>query len=131
MSFLLDTHAVLWFFSGSDELSPFVRRSIEGRKDLHFSIASLWEIAIKANLGKLKLDVPFSDFPKALSSLKIQVLPITFEDTETYLTLPLHHRDPFDRMIAAQTINYSLVLLSRDHAFEAYDLQCCWNSRND
>lgn len=127
MSFLLDTHAVLWFFAGSDELSPFGRKTIEGHKGLHVSIVSLWEIAIKANLGRLNLDVPFKDFPQALSSLNIQVLPITFEDTATYLTLPLHHRDPFDRMIAAQAMNHSLVLLSRDQAFEAYDLQCRWD----
>lgn len=69
----------------------------------------------------------FSELDEVLKQLKIEVLPITFSDTECYLNLPLHHRDPFDRILVAQAINHSLVLVSRDVAFDAYDLQRLWS----
>lgn len=91
------------------------------------SIASLWEISIKLGLGKLSLQNSFSELEEVLQQLKIEILPITFSDTECYLNLPLHHRDPFDRILVAQAINHSLILISRDVAFDAYDLQRLWS----
>ena len=93
---------------------------------MYFSIASLWEISIKINVGKLQLNRRFEDLPQELEYINAQILPITFQDTEIYTSLPLHHRDPFDRILVAQAINYSLVLISRDEAFDAYQIQRVW-----
>jgi PIN domain nuclease of toxin-antitoxin system len=127
MNTLLDTHVVLWYLQGNSNLSLSVRSIIEQKQNvLYFSIASLWEIAIKQGLGKLQLQRPFRDLEPALTQLNIQILSITFTDTETYLSLPLHHRDPFDRILVAQAINRSLVLVSRDAYLDAYPIQRLW-----
>jgi PIN domain nuclease of toxin-antitoxin system len=94
--------------------------------NLSLSIASLWEISIKLGLGKLRLQKSFSELEEVLQDLKIGVLPITFADTERYLSLPLHHRDPFDRMLIAQAMNHRLVLISCDSAFDAYSIHRVW-----
>ena len=112
----------------SKELSSKAAEILEDPSDtLWLSIASLWEISIKLGLGKLRLQNSFSELEVVLQQLKIEVLLITFSDTECYLDLPLHHRDPFDRILVAQAMNHSLVLISRDLAFDAYDLQRVWS----
>lgn len=124
MNFLLDTHTFLWYLQDSKELSSKAAEVLEEASNaLSLSIASLWEISIKLGLGKLTLQNSFSELEGVLQQLKIKVLPITFSDTECYLNLPLHHRDPFDRMLIAQAMNHSLVLISRDVAFDAYPIQ--------
>jgi PIN domain nuclease of toxin-antitoxin system len=128
MNILLDTHTFLWYLEDSKQLSYKAAELLEDPSNtLRFSIASLWEISIKLGLGKLSLQNSFSELEEVLQQLKIEVLPITFSDTECYLNLPLHHRDPFDRILVAQAINHSLVLVSRDVAFDAYDLQRLWS----
>ena len=95
MSFLIDTHAFLWYIQASDQLSPKAADILEDpNQKLYFSIASLWEISIKMGLDKLKLDNSFHELEVLLPRLSIEILPIIFADTETYLGLPLHHRDP-------------------------------------
>ena len=128
MNILLDTHTFLWYLEDSKQLSSKAAEIIEDPSNtLRLSIASLWEISIKLGLGKLSLQNSFSELEEVLQQLKIEVLPITFSDTECYLNLPLHHRDPFDRILVAQAINHSLVLISCDVAFDAYDLQRVWS----
>jgi len=127
MNILLDTHTFLWYLQDSKELSSKSAEIIEDTSNsLWFSIASLWEISIKLGVGKLSLQNSFSELEEVLKQLKIEVLPITFSDTEQYLNLPLHHRDPFDRILVAQAMNNSLVLISRDAAFDDYDIQRIW-----
>lgn len=127
MNILLDTHTVLWYLQGNLSLSTNARTIIEQKENaLYFSIASLWEIAIKQGLGKLQLQRPFRDLEPALSQLSIRILPIAFADTEAYLTLPLHHRDPFDRMLVSQAINHSLRLVSQDTQLDAYPIERLW-----
>ena len=126
MECLLDTHAFLWYLLGDSNLGNKAKEAIDTKTGLYFSIASLWEISIKINVGKLQLNRPFEDFPKELHYINAQILPITFEDTEIYTSLPLHHRDPFDRILVAQTMNHSLVLISRDEAFDAYPIRRVW-----
>lgn len=127
MKFLLDTHAFLWYLLGDPNLGSKAKEAIDTKTDLYFSIASLWEMSIKINIGKLQLNRPFEDLPKELQYLNVQILPITFEDTEFYVSLPLHHRDPFDRILVAQAMNHSLVLISCDSAFDAYPIQRVWS----
>jgi len=127
MKALLDTHTVLWYLQGHSNLSVPARETIEQKANvLYFSIASFWEIAIKSGLGKLQLQRPFSDLEADLRQLEIQTLSIAFADTEIYLSLPLHHRDPFDRILVAQAMNHSLTLISQDVQLDAYPIQRLW-----
>ena len=105
MNYLLDTHTFMWFINGEQELSAHARKTIEQKGANNFvSIASIWEIAIKLSIGKLKLKTPFVAIPEQISDNGFQILPIRFEDTLKLSTLPFHHRGPFDRMIIAQSI---------------------------
>jgi PIN domain nuclease of toxin-antitoxin system len=124
---LLDTHALIWFVSNDPNLPVSTRDKIESADDVFLSIASLWEMAIKLNIGKLALQGNFEDIEPQLNAAGITILPLTFADTVQFRYLPLHHRDPFDRILVAQAINHSLVLVSRDVAFDAYDLQRLWS----
>lgn len=126
MESLLDTHVFLWYLLGDPNLSSKAKEAIDTKTDLYFSIASLWEISIKINVGKLQLNRSFEYLPKELQYINAQILPITSKDTEIYAVLPLHHRDPFDRILIAQAMNHSLVLISRDEAFDAYPIQRVW-----
>jgi len=128
MKYLLDTHAFLWYLSGNSNLSIKVKGIIDTKVNLYFSIVSLWEIAIKVNIGKLQLTQPVENLLAELQYINTEILPITFEDIKLYSQLPLppQHRDPFDRILVAQAINNSLVLVSRDVAFDAYPIQRLW-----
>lgn len=126
MSLLLDTHALIWFLENNPRLPTSTRSQIETTPTVFVSMASLWEIAIKANIGKLDLAAPFSTIEPNLAALGINQLPINFKDLEIYLSLPLHHRDPFDRLLIAQAINHSLSFISYDTQMDAYDIQRLW-----
>lgn len=127
MTYLLDTHTLIWFLENDPRLPPTTRTQIETTPTIFISIVSLWEIAIKANIGKLALSFPFNTIEPNLITVGITQLPITFKDIEIYLSLPLHHRDPFDRILIAQAINYSLTLISQDVQMDAYSIQRLWN----
>lgn len=124
---LLDTHALIWFVSNDPNLPVSTRDKIESADDVFLSIASLWEMAIKLNIGKLPLQGNFEDIEPQLIAAGITILPVTFTDTVQFRYLPLHHRDPFDRILVAQAINHSLVLVSCDVAFDPYDIQRVWS----
>jgi PIN domain nuclease of toxin-antitoxin system len=125
--FLLDTHVFLWLIQGDPQLSDRVRAIItDDASQLNFSVVSIWEIAIKLNIGKLKIEHSIEDIYQLLAQLKIEILPIERLDLDRYLTLPLHHRDPFDRLIISQSIDRELILISADGAFEPYPVQRLW-----
>jgi PIN domain nuclease of toxin-antitoxin system len=125
--FLLDTHVFLWLIQGDPQLSDRVRAIIaDDASQLNFSVVSIWEIAIKLNIGKLKIEHSIEEIYQLLAQLKIEILPIERLDLDTYLTLPLHHRDPFDRLIIAQAIDRELILVSADGSFEPYPVQRLW-----
>lgn len=127
MDNLLDTHTFIWFVNGQQELSERARKTIEHKNVNNFvSIASLWEIAIKLSLDKIQLKTPFSAIPEQIVKNGFQVLPITFEDTLRLSTLPLHHRDPFDRLIIVQSITNHLTIVSRDKQFANYEVTTVW-----
>ncbi|HEY9645997.1 MAG TPA: type II toxin-antitoxin system VapC family toxin [Chroococcidiopsis sp.] len=124
---MLDTHTLIWYFEDDTQLTSKAADILEDTShDLYVSVASLWEIAIKLGLEKLSLKVSFQDFQGLLEQFSIKILPILFEDTVSYVMLPLHHRDPFDRILVAQSITHSLTLISRDVAFDAYPIQRVW-----
>ena len=93
---------------------------------VYLSIASLWEIAIKLKLGKLSLQREYETIGPAIEASDILILPIAFADTVQTRHLPLHHRDPFDRILIAQGINNSLPIISTDLKFDAYPVQRIW-----
>jgi len=127
MDYLLDTHTFMWFINGHKELSDLARKTIERKGANNFvSIASLWEIAIKISIGKLKLKTPFAEIPRQIVDNGFQVLPIKFEDTFRLSTLPFHHRDPFDRMIIVQSLTNQLNIISRDKQFADYGITVIW-----
>jgi PIN domain nuclease of toxin-antitoxin system len=123
---LLDTHTLLWFLNDDIQLPVTVRQRIEAADEVFVSIASLWEISIKLNIGKLSLTIPFESIDADIAASNIVILPITFADTVRYRSLPLHHRDPFDRMLVAQAIDRDYLLVSRDRALDAYGVKLLW-----
>ncbi|MGB3266192.1 MAG: type II toxin-antitoxin system VapC family toxin [Microcoleus sp.] len=124
---LLDTHALLWFLNKDSRLPETTKTQIEEAESVFVSMASLWEISIKVNIGKLTLMTTFETIRLNMINLGIEELPISFEDAITYLSIPLHHRDPFDRILVAQAMNHSLILISRDVAFDSYAIQRVWS----
>jgi PIN domain nuclease of toxin-antitoxin system len=115
---LLDTHLVLWAMQDSKQLSATARKQIRAAEANYVSAASLWEIAIKASLGKLAVD---SDaLEEQLDVAGFQPLPITWQHTTRVRKLPMHHRDPFDRMLIAQAISEPLRLLTHDEGLSVY-----------
>ena len=127
MNNLIDTHALIWFLNGDNDLSDNAKKAIEAEDAINFiSIASLWEISIKISLGKLELKTPFSKISELLDNNGFQILPITFEDTLILSTLPFHHRDPFDRIIISQSLNNKLTIISKDRYFDEYQVALTW-----
>lgn len=128
MRFLLDTNALIWFIEGNPRLSAHARSLIEDEEnELFVSIASLWEIAIKFGIGKLNLRQPFEElFPSQLEDNSIEILGITVEHLSQVSGLPLHHRDPFDRLIIAQAQVEHLPIISVDTMFDNYSIRREW-----
>lgn len=128
MRLLLDTHSFLWFIGGDTSLSARARSLIEDdRNEVFLSVASLWEIAIKVSLGKLRLEQSFDLLiPQQLSSNHIELCAITVQNASVVASLPFHHRDPFDRLLIAQALVEQLPVISHDSAFDAYAVQRIW-----
>jgi PIN domain nuclease of toxin-antitoxin system len=128
MRFLIDTHVFLWFIAGDIRLSKIVRQAIEDEdNEVFLSIVSIWEIAIKINVGKLRLGKPFAELvPEQITDNEIDVLPIHFDDLKIVAALPLYHRDPFDRLLIAQAMMHGITLASDDSNFAQYGVSLLW-----
>jgi len=128
MRTLLDTHTFLWFIAADSKLSTRAEQTIrQGNNELLLSVASAWEIAIKVGLGRLPIPEPLETFiPDQLRINRILLLSIEVAHTFGVARLPLHHRDPFDRLILAQAIAEDLPIVSGDAAFDAYPVQRIW-----
>jgi PIN domain nuclease of toxin-antitoxin system len=124
---LLDSHALLWFVANDPALSITARTLIETTDDVFVSVASAWEIAIKVQLGKLSVDAPSAEafFDEQMQANAFTFLPIAPAHVFRAASLPLHHRDPFDRMLIAQALAEGLSLVTRDD-FGAYGLTMSW-----
>ena len=131
MNLLLDTHAFLWYYSGSSNLSKNARLAIENpENDFFISMASLWEISIKNGLGKLDLDAPLDTFFKDVVQKGFNLMPVDPSHILQSATLPSHHRDPFDRLIIGQALAEQMSVVTKDSLFEPYcqssELQLIW-----
>jgi PIN domain nuclease of toxin-antitoxin system len=124
---LLDTHAFLWFMAGDERLSRRARRAIEAvDAELILSAVSVWEMAIKARLGRLTLPATVEEYVAEKIEAGIRVLPVEWRHAAAVEKLALHHRDPFDRLLVAQALAESLPLVTADSAFRAYGVKVVW-----
>ena len=127
MNAILDTHAFLWALAGDARMSRHARDIFAGPADLSLSIASIWEILIKVQSGKLPFPRPA--IPYVLSRLaenRIECLPITIDHLLALERLPMHHRDPFDRMLIAQSMEEDRPIITADPMFKQYSIRVIW-----
>ena len=128
MQLLLDTHPFIWFINGDNHLPKKVKSLItDSENECFISIASIWEIAIKSSLGRLELASDFDQITNFLFENDITILPIKFSHLQTLMTLEYYHRDPFDRIMIAQSISENLLLLSKDGEFAKYSVRLRWS----
>ncbi len=128
MKVLLDTHTFLWWIIDSPKLSSRIRKIIsDGNNDLFLSAASGWEIAIKAQLGRIKIpDKPEIFISEQMRANAIQGLPIQISHALHVYNLPSRHRDPFDRMLVAQAQLEGLPILTDDPQIAQYPVKVIW-----
>lgn len=121
MRLLLDTHVLLWWLVDAPELSERARNLLSAPENLVFiSAASVWEVRIKQALGKIELP---KNFAEALEEESFEKLGVTVEHAHAISELPLHHRDPFDRILVAQARCDRLTLVTHDEILKKYDVQ--------
>ena len=126
MRILIDTHVLLWGLQDEGRLSDRVRKLLPV-EDVWISVASLWEIIAKVQVGKLSLPTPVGEYlSKKLLGNGVSVLPLTFAHVRRLEDLPLHHRDPFDRILVAQSLEEKLPLISADPLLKKYSVQLIW-----
>lgn len=118
MRLLLDTNILLWVMGDDLMLTPTARRMIEEAATVHVSSVSIWEISIKAALGKLRIDM--TEFMPRLAESGFEPLPVSWGHARAVHDLPHHHRDPFDRMLIAQAVTEPLRLLTHDGTLARY-----------
>ena len=128
MTYLLDTHVFLWWVSDAEGISETARDAIQNPENsLLVSAVCGWEIAIKAGLGRLELDSPPASFvSEHLNRNSMGVLPISMHHALEVYDLPPHHRDPFDRLLIAQSRSEGLPIISSDAVFARYDVAVVW-----
>lgn len=126
--FLIDTHVLLWYYLDDPQLSATARTTLDDpANDILVSPASHWEVAVKIKIGKYTLNVPFAQFIReAIFYNGFAILPIEPEHSERLTTLPLHHKDPFDRMMIAQALAEGVPVVSADTLFDPYPVQRLW-----
>lgn len=117
MRVLLDTHLLLWALGSPLKLSADTRKLVD-TSEVYVSAASIWEISIKAALGKLKADA--AEILAAIQPAGLSLLSITGEHAARVARLPTHHKDPFDRILIAQAVTEPMILLTNDRALERY-----------
>jgi PIN domain nuclease of toxin-antitoxin system len=127
MKALLDTHTFLWAIAEEGKLSRRAQQIFIGSSDLWLSVASIWEILIKVQAGKLPLPEPAGPYLiRKLVQNQIEVLPITLDHVLRTESLPLHHRDPFDRLLIAQSIEEKWPIVTADPWFARYPVDVIW-----
>jgi PIN domain nuclease of toxin-antitoxin system len=127
MKYLFDTHVFIWYAIGDERLSPLVKDLIDSRHDKFFSMASIWEMAIKVNIGHLEFREPFDKI--IANQFRIngyKLLNLKLQHLFKLSSLPLHHRDPFDRLIISQSLVEKIPIVSVDEKFDDYGVDTIW-----
>jgi PIN domain nuclease of toxin-antitoxin system len=125
MRLLLDTHVFIWWADNPEKLSPAALAALEDEaNELLLSVASVWEMQIKIQLGKLKLSLPLKELVKNQQETNnLTVSPVALPHVLALEALPFHHKDPFDRLLIAQSIEEGLTLVTADSQFSAYSVK--------
>lgn len=127
MKALLDTHTFLWAISGNPKLSQRAGEVFAGPSDLWLSVASIWEVLIKVQVGKMPLPEPAGPYlMKKLRENRIETLPVRLDHVLKVETLPMHHHDPFDRVLIAQSLEEGWPIVTGDPAFSEYPVKVIW-----
>jgi PIN domain nuclease of toxin-antitoxin system len=124
----MDTHAFIWMFDKPEKLSPKAHALlVDGNNDLFLSVASVWEMQIKIQLGKLRFTIPLGELVESQRQTNgVQVLPVNLEHVLALDALPPHHKDPFDRLLVTQANVEGAFLVSRDPLFAGYPVKLLW-----
>ena len=123
--YLLDTHAIIWYVSGNEDLS-LTAKDIMETKRCFFSFASLWEIAIKQAKGTLQFEIGIPRLKSVLENEEFIYLPPTEFDAEKTKELPDIHKDPFDRLLIAQAVQNDLTIITTDSKIPLYNVKTVW-----
>src|SRR5215213_3474781 len=125
MKLLLDTHIFIWWADQPERLSPAALAALEDEaNELLLSVASVWEMQIKVQLGKLKMSLPLADvLKKQQDTNELIVSPIKLTYVLALEALPFHHKDPFDRLLIAQSIEEELTVVTIDSQFSGYSVK--------
>ena len=128
MRHLVDAHSLIWALDDPSKLGLAALTALQDpANELVLSACTVWELSIKSGLTKLKLSLPFRQWmEKAIADLELIVLPITLDHAERQAGLPFHHRDPFDRLLAAQSLVEGIPLVSTDVMFDRYGVIRVW-----
>ena len=129
MKLLLDTHTFIWFITDSPKLTPMSKQLIEDENNQRLiSMASIWEMAIKHSIGKLRFQPSFDEFiEEQIFVNKLTIIHVNLNHIKTVASLPLYHRDPFDRLIIAQSIVEKVPIISADKIFDSYSIIRLWS----
>ena len=127
MNYLLDTHTVLWYMGNSPVLPSSTKKLIASRNnDISICSISLWEVAIKSNLGKLKTNLTFDELLAKIKNSDFGVLHIKNRHLKRLFGLPFIHKDPFDRLLIATALEENLTLITSDESIHKYDVPWIW-----
>lgn len=128
MKYLLDTHTLLWIVTNDKQLSIKAKRYFLNKKnEIYLSMASLWEMAIKISLKKLKINQSLEEFcNEHIIGSNIKILDIKIEHLAKLESLKFKHRDPFDRMLACQCTEENMAIISKDKVFNKYSVKRIW-----
>ena len=125
--YLLDTHAIIWFIEDDPALPAHIKELLESAEsDCYISICSLWEMAIKINIGKLEIKYSLEEIAAMLKSQHVNILSLSVATLDTYHQLPLLHKDPFDRILVAQAINTDITIITKDPFIKQYNILSTW-----
>jgi PIN domain nuclease of toxin-antitoxin system len=127
MAYLIDTHAFLWFVFDDPRLSARAEAVLADAGSVVISAVTLWEIAVKLSIDKLRLGMPYPEFlDLSVTSREVEVLGVELPHLVEYADLPMHHRDPFDRLLIAQSRAERLTVVTADPRFRDYDVDIAW-----
>lgn len=130
MKYLIDTHILIWHAQGNDKLhSNTINIINDSSNEIFISVISVWELAIKKNLGKLDYPDSFTKLEYDFIANFFDLLPLKFIHNEVFSKLPQHHKDPFDRMLIAQAMSEDFTIITQDDKFKNYEpsVKILWN----